>query len=66
VAGLKEAFDVDAELVEAGGGIFDVVVDGELVFSKKSMDRFPEPGEVVAKLRSGVETAGALERDLTA
>jgi len=49
---LKEAFDVDAELIEGGGGVFDVVVDGQLVFSKKSMDRFPEPGEVVAKLRS--------------
>jgi selT/selW/selH-like putative selenoprotein len=42
---------VEAELVEGGGGVFAVVVDGELVFSKKNMDRFPEPGELVAKLR---------------
>jgi selT/selW/selH-like putative selenoprotein len=28
------------------GGTFDVRLDGALVFSKKSVGRFPEPGEV--------------------
>jgi selT/selW/selH-like putative selenoprotein len=28
------------------GGIFDVTVDGELVYSKKQTGRFPAPGEV--------------------
>jgi len=28
------------------GGIFDVRLDGALVFSKKAVGRFPEPGEV--------------------
>ncbi len=44
---MKEAFGVDPELVPGGGGIFDVEVDGELVYSKFETGRFPEPGEVV-------------------
>jgi selenoprotein W-related protein len=31
--------------------VFDVVVDGELVFSKKQMGRHAEPGEVVRLIR---------------
>ena len=38
---------MDAKLTEGGGGVFDVRVDGKLVFSKKSTHRFPEKGEVV-------------------
>ena len=41
------------ELVEGDKGIFDVVADGTLVFSKHRAGRFPEPGEVVAALRAG-------------
>jgi selT/selW/selH-like putative selenoprotein len=32
--------------------VFEVTVDGRLVFSKKALGRFPEAGEVVAALRS--------------
>lgn len=34
-------------MIPSGGGVYEVTVDGELVFSKKSLDRFPEDGEVV-------------------
>ena len=30
---------------------FDVLSDGELVFSKQEIGRFPEPDEIVARLR---------------
>jgi selT/selW/selH-like putative selenoprotein len=33
-------------MIRSGGGVFEVVVDGELVFSKKKLDRFPEHSEV--------------------
>jgi selT/selW/selH-like putative selenoprotein len=33
-----------------GRGQFDVLTDGELVFSKQSKGRFPEDGEVVTLL----------------
>ena len=49
-AELKDAFGVEAKLVAAGGGLFEVTVDGDLVFSKKSLKRFPEPGEVPSLL----------------
>ena len=34
------------------GGIFDVVVDGRLVFSKHAAGRYPEPQEILDALRS--------------
>ena len=48
---LHNAFDVKANLVPGRSGIFDVIVDGELVFSKFKTGRFPEPGEVASKLK---------------
>ncbi len=32
----------------SSGGVFEVVVEGDLLFSKKSLGRFPEDGEVEA------------------
>jgi len=34
-------------LQPASGGVFEVTHNGELIFSKKSLDRFPEKGEIV-------------------
>jgi selenoprotein W-related protein len=50
---LKQAFAADVVLVKGSGGVFDVVVDGKKVFSKHETGRFPEPGEVLALLRTG-------------
>jgi selenoprotein W-related protein len=33
-------------LVPSSGGVFEVSVDGELLFSKKALRRHAEPGEV--------------------
>ena len=33
-------------------GIFDVHVDGELVFEKKMIGRYPEPDDVLPLLRA--------------
>ena len=41
-----------AKLIPSGGGIFDVKVDGKLVFSKLETNRFPEPGEVTRKIKA--------------
>jgi predicted Rdx family selenoprotein len=32
------------------GGVFDVRLDGALIYSKKAVGRFPEPGEVEGTL----------------
>ena len=48
---LHKVLGVKANLVPGGNGIFDVIVDGEMVFSTSKVGRFPKPGEVVAKLK---------------
>lgn len=35
------------EVVPGRGGIFDVHLDGELVFTKKMIGRYPEPEDVL-------------------
>ena len=42
----------DVKLIEGSGGVFEVTVDGDLVFSKKDLGRHAEPGEVL-ELMSG-------------
>jgi selT/selW/selH-like putative selenoprotein len=39
--------DAQVRLVESSGGLFEVTVDGNLVFSKKATRRHAEPGEVL-------------------
>jgi selT/selW/selH-like putative selenoprotein len=34
--------------VKAGGGVFEITVDGKLAFSKKQLGRFPSDDEVDA------------------
>jgi selT/selW/selH-like putative selenoprotein len=36
------------QLVKGGGGVFEISVDGKLVFSKKKLGRFPSDDEVDA------------------
>ena len=50
-AELKEALSVDAKIVEGSNGAFEVVVDGELIFSKKATQRFPDEGEIARLLQ---------------
>jgi selenoprotein W-related protein len=51
-ASIKSETSVESELIRGGGGIFDVIVDGEMIFSKHESDRFPEPDEILSKIRS--------------
>jgi predicted Rdx family selenoprotein len=38
------------EVVPGDGGIFDVHLDGELVFTKSMLGRYPDPDDVVPLL----------------
>ncbi len=38
---------MDATLIQGSGGVFEIVVDGWLAFSKKQLGRFPETQEVL-------------------
>lgn len=47
----REVPDADVRLVPSSGGVFEVTVDGNLVFSKKALRRHAEPGEIVQLIR---------------
>ena len=49
-AEIKKARGIDATLIKGGGGQFEVVMDGKLIFSKKQEGRFPETSEILDKL----------------
>ena len=44
------------EVVPGKGGIFDVHVDGELVFTKSMIGRSPQPDDVVPLMRERLES----------
>ncbi len=39
-------------LIPSGGGVYEVTKNGNLIFSKKSTDRFPELDEILESLDS--------------
>jgi selenoprotein W-related protein len=43
------------EVVPGKGGIFDVHMDGELVFTKKMIGRYPDPDDVLPLMRDRFE-----------
>ena len=55
-----EYFISSWKLVPGTGGVFDVWVNGELVFSKAAVGRHAEPGEVragIMKVMEGIRSA---------
>jgi len=38
---------LEVELIAGSGGVFEVMVDNRLVFSKRNKGRFPDDGEIV-------------------
>jgi selenoprotein W-related protein len=49
---LQQSLGIEATLVPGSGGIFDVIVDGKLIFSKYDSGRYPNPGEITSLLQS--------------
>jgi selenoprotein W-related protein len=43
--------EAEVQLIEGSGGVFEVVADGKLVFSKRKLGRHAQPGEVVGLVR---------------
>ncbi len=41
---------MEAELIRSSGGVFEVVADGALVYSKKATGEFPDEEKLVAAL----------------
>ena len=51
-AKIKESLGVEPRLIPEGRGIFDVVVDGNLVYSKFETGTFPDNDQLVGLLLS--------------
>lgn len=41
-------------LIPSSGGVFEVTIDGDLIYSKKALGRFPEDGEVLDLLKGRI------------
>ena len=52
---IKDKYNVEAELIEGGGGIFDVHVNGTEIWCKHKVGRFPENSEVIERIDSLVK-----------
>ena len=46
------------KLIEGSGGVFEVKVDGKLIFSKRATNRFPEHDEIFFHVKQAAEAAG--------
>ena len=44
---MKKNFDLDIELVAGSNGIFDISLDGKMIYSKSEQGRFPQAGEII-------------------
>ena len=51
-AKFKETFGVESILIESQGGVFDVDLDGNLVYSKHETGQFPDEEKLVAELQA--------------
>ncbi len=50
---IKKEISIDTQLVGSKkAGAFEVILDGELIFSKLQSNRFPGHQEIVAELRA--------------
>ena len=43
---IQKQFGINAELIESGGGVFEVKFNNSIIFSKKELNRFPNENEV--------------------
>ena len=50
---MESEFKATVELIKGKDGVFEVTVDGNLVFSKRALGRFPDDGEVAGSIRDG-------------
>ncbi|MCP4727288.1 MAG: SelT/SelW/SelH family protein [bacterium] len=51
-ADLEKEFGAKIEYIKSGGGVFEVELNGKLIFSKKAAGRFPTSKEIVNKIQA--------------
>ena len=50
---LKKNLGADIELVAGANGIFDVSLDGNMIYSKLEQGRFPQPNDIIELIQKG-------------
>jgi selT/selW/selH-like putative selenoprotein len=55
---LKKHCSIHAELIKSSGGVFEVVVDGKLIYSKKATGEFPDEMKLIKGLVSTRKNPG--------
>ncbi|MCD6580961.1 MAG: Rdx family protein [Desulfuromusa sp.] len=50
---IEKLFPVKVELIPSGGGVFEIVVDKNLIYSKKATGEFPAEGTILEMLGEG-------------
>ena len=50
---LKKNLEAEIELIAGSNGVFDVTVDGKIIFSKFEQGRFPQTDEIINLIRGG-------------
>ena len=51
-AEIEKSVGLQATLERGASGVFEVLIDGQAVFSKRKSGRFPLPGEVEGLLKA--------------
>jgi selT/selW/selH-like putative selenoprotein len=49
---LNKNLGANIELVAGSNGIFDISLDGNMIFSKFDQGRFPQPDEIIKLIKS--------------
>jgi selT/selW/selH-like putative selenoprotein len=49
-AAIKDKYNINAQLREGAGGIFEVFINGRTAYSNQETYRFPENEEIFAKI----------------
>ncbi len=48
---IEDKFSIKPKLKKSGGGVFEIEIDGKLVFSKKETGRFPDAREIFEAIK---------------
>lgn len=50
-AELKKSFGIDSQLIRGSGGVFNVIVQNQKIFSKHDEGRFPSEKEILDQVK---------------
>jgi len=52
---IEKKFGIKSKMIKSGGGVFEVSVDGDKIFSKKQTGRFPGNQEIIEAIQKIAE-----------